>query len=184
MGRTYEFWGERCRFLYGPLNELTVFAYDVAVVSVSLFKIQGGVCLEINDASVERTESAECIACEKDSAFFSESHHCFRPMHHGSHQESQGDFSEVEFVSVAYGNEAFLICDSVKTSYHSHSLLVADYLHFRILCCKERNGTAVVRLHMVDDEIVYFRAAQHFVKVAEKGQRLPYFHRVYERGFV
>ena len=69
----------------------------------------------------------------------------------------------------------FILADAVETAEHAKGLLVADDLNAGIVFSDERDRTAVVGFHVVDDKVVDGAVADHLMDVLEKlGEEINY----------
>ena len=147
-------------FQYG-LYLHAVFADDICIVAAGLVKpVPVKVDLVIENIAVQGFECSESVRAEEDLIRLVVGHHDFRPVHHGRHHKMQGVFSGAECVAFFY-NDLFLF--QVKAEElvdHREGFGVADDLHFRVAQRQFIDHGAVVRLHVVDDQVVKRSAVQ------------------------
>ena len=71
------------------LYRRTVFTYDIRIVTYHFIPILIQIHTRIQETSVERTEATEAVTGKKHPFRFIKGHHCFGPMHHRSHIETE-----------------------------------------------------------------------------------------------
>ena len=157
VGRTDIVEFHACEFLQCILHRCAVFAYDVGIVAHHLEPECVAAYLTVDDTAIEGTEAAEGIAREEHVGGGVEGDHGLGPVHHRSEHELQLVFSQRESVAVLYLQ--FIVADAVEPAEHAEGLLVADDLDVGVVFADEGDGTAVVGLHVVDNEVVNLAVA-------------------------
>lgn len=74
-----------------------------------------------------------------------------------------------------------VISYAIEAFEHSQGLLVAHNLDVRVIFLDEGDGTAVVRFHVVDDEVIDFTVTNHLVNVLEELGEEIYLYSIYQR---
>ena len=103
-------------------------------------------------------------------------------MHHRSEREFQSLAAEVDGVAVCHGQRA--VADAVVSFEHVDCLCVAHDCQVWKRGAQCLHGAGVVRLHMVDDEIVWRAVVQDFLDLGNLLESVGYFHAVDDCGFV
>ena len=134
--------------------------------------------------AVQGTESAEGVGGEEDLRRFIISDHDLRPVDHGGHNESE---------AVSAGREAGLfihhlhrvkILSREEVLQHGDHLAVGDDGGLRVAQQQLADRGGVVRLHVLDHEIIQAPAGQHMVDVFKKDPADRVVHRVEQNGFL
>ena len=148
-------------FLEERLDLRTVFSDDADVITAGFARP----AFRIFD--VVRAELAEAVRGEEDFVLRVIGDDDFRPMDHGGGHEGERMLAEGE--RVAFGDDdaaVFIVC-SEEVLHHRESLGGGDDGR-RLVGVHEGGDVArVVRLHVVDDQIVGGFAAEHVFDVAE-----------------
>ena len=108
--------------------------------------------------------------------------HHLGPVHHGRHQKLQGVRTQGQGAALldreGVGEQAV----AVKLSDQLKGLGVAHQGQPRVQTQQGVDLVAVVRLHMVDDQVIKPAAIQHRLDIVQKLPRDGRVHRVNERG--
>ena len=141
----------------------TVFANDIRIVAHHFEPECVAVDVVIDNSAIQRTKASEGIAREEHLVLSIKSDHGFWPMNHRNKHERKLVVAKVQ--SLAILNLHNIFCYAIEAFEHAESLLVAHNLDVRIILLDECDRTAMVWLHMVDDEIVDIAVAYHLVDI-------------------
>ena len=89
-------------------------------------------------------------------------------MHHRRHDEREGVLAEADRVALVYDDGAGVNVKGEEVADHLADLLVADDLRFRMAQHHVAEGLGVVRLHVMDDDVVERAAVEHVFEVFEE----------------
>ena len=146
-----------------------VLADDVGIVSSCLIQvISVKIDLIREQGSVQRAEGAERVCGEQDAAGRIIGHHDLRPVDHRSIHERQCMRAAAEGVPFLHDLRHAIHVKCEILLHHDSQLLVADDLHIRVAADKLFKSRAVVRLHMMDHDIVKMAAVQAFFNILKK----------------
>ena len=159
----------RTGFCQDVLDLLAVLADDVAVIAAG---IREPVLLEVHlvgkEIAVERTEAAERIRREQRSGNRVIGHHNFGPVDHRCRDEGQCMLADVQGVALAHQDAAVRDVAGEELVQDQGGRQGADHLGIRIAYQHLGDGGAVVRLHVVHDEIVQISPVQHRGQILKK----------------
>ena len=158
------------------LHGRAILADDIRIIAHHLEPEAVAVDLRVDDSSVERTETAECVAGEEHVRRRFERHHRLRPVHHRREHKVQRVRPKLDGIAVFHLYP--ILFNAIKPLYHAEGFLVADNLYFRIIFLQQCQRTAVVGLHVVDDEVVDFPVAYHFADILDELGEKVHFHRI------
>ena len=86
-------------------------------------------------------------------------------MHHRGQHEVQRLLAKLDGIAVFHFQSAF--CDAVEALHHLEGFLIAHNLNLRIELLDECDASAVVGLHVVNDQIVHLAVANDLVDVLQ-----------------
>ena len=150
---------KRCGLFQQILHLHTVLADDAEIISASLASP-----VLIN---VQRAEFAEAVCREKRLVLSVIGNHYLGPVHHRRENECQLVRAERKALAVLYYYAAVGVISAKKVLYHCESLGVANYLRFGVLFGEFRDVCRMVRLHVLNYEIIRLSAAQRLLEVRE-----------------
>ena len=167
---------ERCGFFEQVLHLCAVFADDAEIVAASL---ASPVFLDVKSA-----EFAESVGGEKRFGSRVIGDHDFGPVHHGGKDKSQLVRAEREGRSVL-GDEFVLVREPLKEVFHHGKSLCGRHERgFRIVFEEVHDVRRVVRLHVLDNEIVGLPTVQNRANVVEPFVREFCVHRIEHGDFL
>ena len=148
------------RVLYG----CAVFTHDIRVVALHLQPVGVAVDLCVDDATIQGTKATKGVATEERGA--TQRDHRLWPVYHWCQHEAKRLLAKSNGIAILhlYGT----LCDAIESFHHLESLLVANYLYLWIVFLDEGNRTAVVGLHVVDNQVVHLAVANDLVDVFNK----------------
>ena len=100
-------------------------------------------------------------------------------MHHRRHDETQRQRAQRQRVAV-FHLHVVLAAFAVETLHHLERLLVADYLHLRVVLADEGDGSAVVGLHVVHYEVVHLAVTDDLADVFQVLREEVHLDGIYE----
>ena len=139
-------------FRNSALDHGAVFPDDIGEVAQDLVFEISDVNFIVEDTAVERAEAAEGIAGEEDAIGRIIGHHRLGPMHHGREMKTQLMLAQIERIAIV--DDVNILRDAVEFFEKTDGLLVADDREVRKVIEQQAHRTGVIRLHVVDDEIV------------------------------
>ena len=147
-----------CGFLEQCLNLCAELADNVEIIS-SCFTAPALVC-------VGCAELSECVSREKHlfAAFIRNEN--LRPMHHWSRNKIERVSTELQFVALGNCHNSVQI-NVDKLRQHSLCISAHNELHIREFIASRLNTEAVVRLQMMNNEIIWNNVAERFVNIFE-----------------
>ena len=179
MCGTQDFDIHRAGFCQDILHLLAVLADDVAVVASC---IREPVLLEVHligkEIAVKRTEAAEGICGKQRAGNRVIGHHDLGPVDHRRHDEGQCMPADVQGVAFPYQDAAVGNIAGKKLVQDQRGRQRADHLGVRIAHQHLGNGGAVVRLHVVHNEIVQVSPVQHRRQVLKELAGYRAVHRI------
>ena len=170
------------QFLQSLLHGSTILADDIGIVTFHLAPIEGRVHVGVDRSPVERSETTECIAGEKNVVREVVADHGLRPVDHRNHVETQLVVSQLE--RIAFIDRPCLCTDAVEALHHVERLLIAYERYVRVKLTKQTDGTGVVRLHVVDDQIINGAFADNLPHLFYKQVEKVHINRVDQRDFL
>ena len=99
-------------------------------------------------------------------------------MHHRRHHEVQRESAQRETIAVLHFH-ILRAAFTIEASHHLERLLVADDLHLRVVLANEGDGTAVVGLHVVDNEVVDGPFADDLTNILQILREEVHLHRIH-----
>ena len=133
--------------------------------------------------AVNSAESTESIPAEKGVLLLNPSHHRLRPVYHRNCVETESAASKAHFFSLLDDLD-FLCSDAVITLNHRNSLGSGQNSCLRISLKYACDEGRVVRLHVVDNEIVQTSACKHFLNFCKILVGIGTLYGVYERNLL
>ena len=165
------------RLLHGH----AILAHDVRVVALHLVPINVAVHLAVYECAVQCAEASEGVAREEHVLRDVERNHCLGPVYHWNHGEHQLVCAERERVAVRHFHYLVLrVAHVVVAAHHVEGLPVAHDLCVGVVLLDECERTAVVGLHVVDDDIVDGTVADDAAHVVYELREEVYFYGVDE----
>ena len=132
---------------------------------------------------VEGTELAEGIGGEEDFVRAVIGHEHFRPVHHRGGNETQCMGAEGKLCPFSGDDPTVFILDSVEIIHHGESLGGGNDPCGRELFHKEADIGGMVRLHMLDNEIIGNTAFESLLKIGKPFFTKMLIHRVHDGDF-
>ena len=171
--------GKLCQRL---LHEQSVFRNNIGIIAGHLRIITGSIHFRIDNTAVQRTETAESIAGKKHFILNKICHHRFRPMNHRREMELQCLSAQIYAIAVGHNNH--ILFQPIITFQHIGSLGVAHDLDFREFTAQCHNTSGVVRLHMVDYQIIYLYILFYFLNPVNLLETVRHLNSVNHRVFL
>lgn len=121
----------------------------------------------VEEHAVQSAEGAESIGREEHAIGRVKGHHDLRPVNHGSIDKEQIVFAERE--GVKFVDDLFFRIAKVKLEliHHLESLFGGDNGGFRMGLMHQADGGAVIRLHMVDDDVIEWTASKSLFNIVQ-----------------
>ena len=158
------------------LHRGAVFSYDVGVVACHLQPEGFTIDVLVDNAAIESAEAAKGIAREEQRRSIlaaivrlpgrCERHHRFRPVDHRCQHEGQFDNSRFDGIAVFNLFEGCV--ETVEALYHLAGLFVSNEGDVGVVFLDECQRPAVVRLHVVDDEVIDGSVADDCMNVLDE----------------
>ena len=181
MGGTQDLDIHRSGFCQDILHLLAVLADDVAVIASC---IREPVLLKVHlvgkEIAVKRAEAAEGIRGKQRAGNRVIGHHDLGPVDHRRHDKGQRMPADVQGVAFPNQNAAVGNIAGKKLVQDQRGRQRADHLGVRIAHQHLGNGGAVVRLHVVHNEIVQISPVQHRREVFKELTGHRAVHRVHQ----
>lgn len=149
-------------FCTGP----AVFAHDAGVVAAHLVPVARRVELRIGDAAVDSPERAESVAREERPGFGAPRDHRFGPVYHRRHVERERLRAERNRVALLDFERPGV--DAVEALDHLQRLGIADDPDVGVEQAQGADGRRVVRLHVIDHEVVDRAVADRLADIFEQ----------------
>ena len=157
------------RLFQKRLHLCAVLADDVGVIPSRLVHIIAHeVHLVGKQSAVQGAESAESVRGKQNLIRRVVAHHDLRPMHHRRHDERETVPSRGERVSLCDKLRAGIDVEIEKLLYHRRNFCVAEDFHIRIPHHKLPQRRGVIRLHMVNHEIIERASGEKLLDILEK----------------
>ena len=160
-----------------------VFADDVGIVAPRIVEPLG---LEVDlvgiEVAAQRAKRAKGVGGEEGLRRGIIGHHDLGPVYHRGHDEREGVFAGAERIHLGDEVNAAVDVEGEEVLHHLRGLLIADE---RDLWIAEHDGLdrgGVVRLHVVDNEIVQLAAVQHVRQIFKEDGRDGVVDRVEQDG--
>ena len=167
------------------LNLRSVFAHNVGVIPSGLIQLFAEkVSLIGKQAAVESAECAEGICREQQLVCYVIGHHHFRPVHHRCHHKGEAVFARREGVPLFHNLDSARQVHVKKLAQHGLDLAVAYDRHVRIAGQQSLNGIGVVRLHVVNNQIVQLSAVQGILHILKECLIYCFIHGVKQHRFL
>jgi len=148
--------------LQNGLHLIAVLANDVGVVAAGFIQIiPHEVHFIAEQMAVQRAEGAKGVGREQNLIGQVIGQHDFGPVDHGSHDKGVGVAAGLQGIAFLHGDGAAVHIKGEKLLQHGLGHAAADDLHFGIAQDDVLNAGSVVRLHMLDNQIVQFTAVQN-----------------------
>ena len=164
------------RFFQDRLDLSTILADDAEVVAP---RFAGPVLIHIQSA-----ELAEAVSGEQDLLGRLIGHHDFRPVNHGSEHEVQLVLAQIQNVAVSHFDGLADLDVREVLSNHLEGLLVAYHYRLGVLLHEGLDGSGMVRLHVLDDQIIRSHAPQSQFDVLQPLLSLPLVDGIHDRDLV
>ena len=162
-----------------------VFAHDVAVIPAGVCQpIPVKIQLVVEQAAVQRAKAAKGIGGKQDLLAFFISHHHFGPMDHGGGVEPQGVGAQLQGLPFFDHDRAVGQVHIVKLLHQAKGLGIAHHLHLGVPQHQLFDVGAVVRLHVVDHQIVQAAACQGMLNVFQELPPNGGIHRIHHSGLI
>ena len=185
MERADHFYIERARLFEKRHNLRTVFSDDIRVISSCLVEI---IAHEVHFIgkyrAVESAEGAERVGGEKYSAHGIERNHNFGPVNHRCHHKIKRMMSRIEGIAFFDDNKSVVIAEIEELLYHREYFRIAYYFHIGIAQHKLRKRRGMVRLHMVNHDIIELSFPESMRHIFKEYFRNGFIDRVKEHCLV
>ena len=146
-----------------------VLADDIGIISSRLIQvIPVKIDLVRKQSTVQSTEGTERVSGEQNAIGRIIGHHDLRPVNHRSIHKRQSVSAAAEGIPLFHDLRHAIYVKCEILLHHDSQLLVADDLHIRIAADKFLQSRTVVRLHMMDNDIVQMAAVQGFFNIFKK----------------
>ena len=158
------------RGLFEQLLHLrAVFAHDVGVIAARVVQPFGfKVHLVGEEIAAQRAKRAERVRREENVVDRIVGHHGLGPVDHGGHDEGQRVAAGIERVHLLHQHGAAVHVEIEELVDHLERLGVADDLHLGMAAHNLAHCGAVIRLHVIDDQIVERTAVKDVLEVLEE----------------
>ena len=117
---------------------------------------------------VRGTEGAERIRSEQDFVCRVIGHHDLRPVDHRGVHKREGMHTAAEGIPLVHDLAHAIHVKGEILFHHDGKLLIADYLHVRITPHQLFKRGAVIRLHMMDDDVIQVPSGERVRNVLEE----------------
>ena len=159
-----------------------VLADDVCVVARHLAPEAVGVHIGVEHAAVQGAKRAEGVGREEHLLRLLIRDHDLGPVHHRSHVERELVVTQVERVALL--DLVQPVGDAVISGQHAEGLFVADDLHIGIDLAQQADAAGVVRLHVIDHQIVQLAAVEQLSHALEEEVGIADVDRIDQHGLV
>ena len=140
----------------------TVLAHDVSEVAAGVVQ---PVPLEVHligkQLAVQRAEGAESVGGKEDAVGNVEGHHGLRPVDHRRTHKGDGVLTEGEGIALLHLDALMPVHMEAELTHEHEGLLVGDQLHLGMAQQDLLDAGGVIRLQMVDQQVVQLAAVQH-----------------------
>ena len=151
------------------LHLRAVLAHNIGIVAAGIVDpVAVKVHLVGKEGAVQRAEGAEGVRGEERTVCGVEGNKNLRPVHHRGGEEGEGMLPEAQ-------GRAFLDLDALMVAggeaellHHREGLRGGNHLHLRIAQQDFLDGSAVIRLHVVDHQIVERTAREDVIEIFQQ----------------
>ena len=147
--------------MWGPY-----FAHDVGGVAAGVVQ---PVPLEVHlvgeQLAVQRAEGAEGVGGKEDAVGDVEGHHGLRPVNHRRAHKGDGVLAEGEGVALLHLDALMSVHMEAELPHEHECLLVGDQFHLGMAQQDLLDAGGVIRLQMVDQQVVQLAAIQHIRQI-------------------
>ena len=158
-----------CCFFQGRLNLSSVFTYNVSKISSGFFQ---PLCLKVQlvckNISVQRAKGSKGVCTVKNFIISIISHHSLRPVNHWDHGKCKGVFSCGNGISLFDHNCTVIYVKIKKLFHHGKCLCISHKFHFRITNHNFCKRSAVIRLHVIHNNIIQSTAVQYMLQILKE----------------
>ena len=158
-----------------------VLAHDVGKVATGVVQ---PVPLEVHlvgeQLAVQRAEGAEGVGGKEDAVGDVEGHHGLRPVNHRRAHKGDGVLAEGEGVALLHLDALMSVHMEAELPHEHECLLVGDQFHLGMAQQDLLDAGGVIRLQMVDQQVVQLAAIQHIRQIFQKLAAGRPVHRVKE----
>ena len=109
---------------------------------------------------IQRPKAAEGVGGEEDLLGGVVGHHGLRPVDHRRHYKGELVMPQIQDIPLLDGDHPLLHREVVELGHQAKGLAVAHQLHAGVAAAELLDVGAVVRLHVVDDQVVRLPVAQ------------------------
>ena len=169
-------------FPQSHLHRISILPDDIRVITNHLFPIMLHVHLRVYYAAIQSAVRTERVRREENLIRSVVGHHHLRPMHHRRHIESQLVASRVKGIALLHLMQP--LGDAMKTRQHAERLAIPDNLHARILLTQQTDATRMIRLHVIDNQVIQRTAVQRVRYFLQEDVRVTYIHRINQDGLL
>ena len=174
---------QRRRLFEQCLHLRAILADNIGVIPARIVHPHAvDVDLVVHDIARQRTERTECVRGKQSLVQLVIGDHDLGPVHHRRHDEVQRMAAGGELVPLGNDQRALLRVHSVELLQHAQRLGAAHELGLRIAAQHLLDHCAVVRLHMLDDQIVQRAPAQRIGDILAEQAADRVIHRVQQHG--
>ncbi len=130
---------------------------------------------------LQRAELAEAVGGKQNLLAVLIADHHLRPVDHGRHNKMEGMAAQREGIPLLHRDLTACILAGEKLGEHGKGLGVAHQRHVRIFLRQQADASGVVRLHVLDHQIIRLASGQGLLHIPHPGHRPAAVHRVHHR---
>ena len=136
----------------------------------------------IKNVACQRAERTECVRREQNLMWLVIGDHHFRPMHHGGHNEMQRVAAGGQLVPLCHDQCTIRCIQAIELPEHPQRLGTAHNLGVRVPAQHLVNQRAVIRLHMLYNQIIQLAPAERMGNILKELAADGIVHRVKQHG--
>ena len=155
------------KFFQGSLNRFSILADNIGIVTDHLILILHKGTFLIDNTSGHSAECSECVSGENSVLLLKPCDHGLRPMNHRDHIELQRAVSQTDLISFRHHMYTFQRHIIIPLK-HRDSLGIRNYHKIRICIHHVSGKRGVIRLHMIDHQIIHRPVANGFSDIVLK----------------
>ena len=169
------------RLLKEPLHLHSVFPHDIGIISSGVRQVLSlEIHLVIENGAVQRAKGSERIGGEEDLLLLIIGHQDFRPVHHRRRHEMEGMASGRKGIPLLHLLGAAGKIQIEELADHLQGLGACHHLDLRILFQKKLDIGRMVRLHVMDHQIINGAALKPCFQILKELFRGGSVHRVHQ----
>ena len=144
------------------LNVRTVFPYDIGQIASRVIKpVAVKIHLIREQFAVQRAEGSERVSRKQDAIREIETDHRLRPVNHWRENKGDGMSAEAKRIAFLDFHAGMRVDSEAELAHHQKSFFIADDRNLRIAQKHFLDTSRVIRLQMVDDQIIQRTSMQH-----------------------